>query len=209
MRRLLARSFPVLIIGLIGLALLPSPPRPPASLSIPTTSHTLGGAQTSVPTIVVPRPERTSGLEPGTTVPPSGGPMIAETRGSFALQASDAGSHRLALPEDTSTQASAAFTPSVADTAFMTNSTHGRIGKHPVNARSAPQSGSPVQFVLAANQSIKLGEKKNGWWHVYRGDGSDGWVYHTYLAGMPDNSSSANATFVGTTSVAQVNSIGL
>jgi SH3-like domain-containing protein len=65
----------------------------------------------------------------------------------------------------------------------------GRIGSSAVNARSGPAADAGKVFVLAAGESIKIGETSAGWTHVYRQDGESGWVYRRYLAGQnaPDS----------------------
>jgi SH3-like domain-containing protein len=72
----------------------------------------------------------------------------------------------------------------------------GKIGASAVNVRSGPSSDSDKRFVIQPGEPVKIGEANGNWVHVYRGDGTDGWVYGRYIAGHeppPDSTPTATA----------------
>ena len=59
----------------------------------------------------------------------------------------------------------------------------GSIGASAVNVRSGPSVDSDKRFVAQPGEAVKIGESNGNWVHVYRADGTDGWVYGRYIAG--------------------------
>jgi SH3-like domain-containing protein len=64
-----------------------------------------------------------------------------------------------------------------------------QVGPVAVNMRAGPSVSNDKLSVLQPGESVRVGETSGGWVHVYRADGSDGWVYGRYL-----NSGGATAT---------------
>lgn len=57
----------------------------------------------------------------------------------------------------------------------------GRVGGSDVNVRSDASTSSPVLFTLSAGTTLRLGEDRDGWVHVYS-DTQSGWLYSGLLA---------------------------
>lgn len=62
----------------------------------------------------------------------------------------------------------------------------GHVGAIAVNLRAGPDGTADKLDVLQAGEAVKVAETNGNWVHVYRADGSDGWIYGRYLAGAPD-----------------------
>jgi SH3-like domain-containing protein len=58
-----------------------------------------------------------------------------------------------------------------------------QVGSVAVNMRAGPSVSNDKLSVLQPGESVKVGETTGGWVHVYRADGTDGWVYGRYLDG--------------------------
>jgi hypothetical protein len=56
----------------------------------------------------------------------------------------------------------------------------GRIGSQAVNVRAGASNDAARLGVLDAGATVRLGENRGGWIHVYY-DGGDGWVYSRYI----------------------------
>jgi len=194
-RKLLIRGVPLLLCGIAGLALLPGTSTSKASVVQPSRS-------TATVVIAKPAPQgltpaaaalaaalggSTSGTSTNAspTQPANAGIKLASLESATAAEPSPAASQASSPTASTgpATTADVATQPATDTTTPPSDVTDGRIGARAVNARTAPQSGSPIQFVLAAGEPVKLGEIENGWRHVYRADGTNGWVYNTYVGG--------------------------
>jgi SH3-like domain-containing protein len=197
-RNSLKFGIPILALGLAGLMLIPAQPgrigtativRGPAKLAA-TTRITSPITSLSTPTPVAARLQaelqtQNGGDPTGSAVKPAvelvstpGNIAPDTTAASPAMQPADAE----AVP--------AASDMNAADTSSLPS---GRIGSIAVNARSGPAVSNDKLFVLSAGESVKVGETSGGWVHVYRQDGTDGWVYGRYLAGAPGGATPARA----------------
>lgn len=177
-RRWAYRVFPLLGLGLLGLALLPAPhgvqpaswvgtaPRiadaSAATSAQASSSNSAPGPQVLRASLVVPKPD--GATQPETVVPLKANWSDYLPPGAAAAVASS----------------------------IPAASTDGAVGNTAVNARSGPSTANPVVFTLAAGESVKIGESSGGWVHVYRPTGGDGWVFGRYLS-MPGGGAPADA----------------
>jgi SH3-like domain-containing protein len=58
-----------------------------------------------------------------------------------------------------------------------------QVGSTAVNLRAGPSVSNNKLSVLQPGESVRVGETSGGWVHVYRADGTDGWIYGRYLNG--------------------------
>lgn len=201
-RNSLKIGVPLVAMGLVGLMLIPAQPEhigtariaPIAAAAKAAGLPIPGGAKTNsiaTPTPAAARLEaQLTGSDPGAPAANKSGVELASLTGSTpATTVPDAA-------EPTGTPAADAAPPATAaapNTADTSNLPAGQVGSSAVNARSGPSAADGKLFVLQPGESVKIGETSGGWVHVYRQDGTDGWVYGRYLSsGAPTSATSAD-----------------
>lgn len=96
-----------------------------------------------------------------------------------------------ALPDPTATATQpVAAVPEVATTESApeveaANVIH--VGGTAVNLRAGPSKSTARLATLKPGEPLTYGEESNGWVQVTTASGETGWVYHRYLAGMPNS----------------------
>jgi len=194
------RAAPVVALGLLGLMLLPGAPGRPSSVPAATPA---APAAPSVPqflraSIVVPTPApEAKPAAPAAAAPALVTASVTPDASAPALSPAVPTAPLHALWSDYFAAPATAQAP-----AAQAGSSDGRVGAVAVNARSGPSSGTPSRFVLAAGEAVKIAESNGNWVHVYRQDGSDGWVYGRYLAGNAAAPAARPAPTVATASTA-------
>jgi len=197
-RNSLKVGVPLVAMGLVGLMLIPAQPArigtariaPIAAAAKAAGLPIPGGARAAslnTPTPAAARLEAQLGgpdtVGPDTTGPAANksGVVLASLTGSPpATTTPDA-----AVPAGTQpdvTQVTDGTQPAAAGNGVDTsNLPAGQIGSSAVNVRSGPSSADSKLFVMQPGESVKVGETSGGWVHVYRQDGTDGWIYGRYL----------------------------
>jgi SH3-like domain-containing protein len=190
----LYRAAPVAALGLLGLMLIPAPAtRVDGSVSAP--AHGAAGPAPAATTAVATLPQF---LKASVVVPASAPATTGESAVPAPQENVPTVTTAVASTPATTVPLSANWSDYISGTpapaaAAPADSTDGHVGAMAVNARSGPSTTNDTRFVLAAGEPVRIGESSGSWVHVYRQDGSDGWVYSRYLAGAAAPAAAAPA----------------
>ena len=187
-RNALKFGVPLVAFGLVGLMLIPA-----------QTIHI--GSATFVPPAPAAKPApkiAAARIASIGTPTPRAAKLQAELQAQGAVPAAAAGTVKPAVelvstpsntaPDKTTLPAtggtdvqSSAAPATPAPAAASANLPTGQVGPVAVNMRAGPSVSNDKLSVLQPGESVKVGETSGGWVHVYRADGTDGWVYGRYL----------------------------
>jgi SH3-like domain-containing protein len=186
-RNALKFGVPLVACGLVGLMLIPAetihigsatfvPPSPAAAPKIPAAR--IASLQTPTPRAAKLQAQlQTQSAPAAATAGVKPAVELVSTAGNSAPDLTT-------LPPTGSAdvQSSAApATPAPSDA--TANLPTEQVGSVAVNMRAGPSVSNGKLSVLQPGESVKVGETSGGWVHVYRADGTDGWVYGRYLNG--------------------------
>ena len=185
-------GFPLLVVGVVALMLLPGAPNN-AAAPAPAASS----ARTVPPSILAAAAAQAR--EPGPAHVTAAALEVPLVQPPKVIDIHAVGMVAPKLAANWSAYVVPGMMPAVAPAAPAAapdapqGTVSAQIGAQAVNARSGPSSGSDVKFVVQAGEAIRIGESSGGWLHVYRSTGEDGWVYSRYVDAPPSRPDAAAA----------------
>jgi SH3-like domain-containing protein len=207
-RNTLKFGVPVVALGLVGLMLVPAQPiRVGAATFVPpgpaaTPAAAPNAAATRIRSLSTPTPLAAK-LEAELQAGNAAAPVTTGVKPAVELVSNADGAapdvttpDTTTLPAATSADLQSAATPPAAgsDNLNLTDTSNlptEQVGPVAVNLRSDPSVSDNKVSVLQPGESVRVGETSGNWVHVYRQDGTDGWVYGSYLAGSANGGAPA------------------